>query len=52
MEKLINALKKFDDLETVIVKLKVCDKLNELSMIFELTDYLNDEAIIQGSSHE
>lgn len=44
MENLINALKKFDDLETVIAELKVCDKLNELSTIFELTDYLNDEA--------
>ena len=44
--------RKNDDLETVIAELKVCDKLNELSMIFELTDYLNDEAIIQGSSHE
>lgn len=43
MRQLIDALKRFDSLETVIAELEVCE-LDENSEIYELADYLNDEA--------
>ena len=43
MDNLINALKRFDSLETVIAELEVCD-LSESSELHELIEYLNDEA--------
>lgn len=43
MENLIEALKRFDSLETVIAELEVCD-MDENAEISDLVDYLNDEA--------
>lgn len=44
MTKLINALKRFDSLETVIAELEAFDA-NDLDVsIDDLADYLNDEA--------
>ena len=43
MKNLIDALKRFDSLETVIAELEVCE-LDECAEILELAEYLNDEA--------
>lgn len=43
MEALINALKRFDSLETVIAELKVYDD-DRVMTIEEIADYLDDEA--------
>ena len=45
MRNLINALKRFDSLETVIAELEVYDRKSEAEITVEyLTDYLKDEA--------
>ncbi len=45
MRNLINALKRFDSLETVIAELEVYDRESEAGITVEdLTDYLKDEA--------
>ena len=44
MMKLINALKRFDSLETVIAELEASD-MDDLDVsVDDLADYLNDEA--------
>ena len=45
MKNLIDALKRFDSLETVIAELEVCDmdKKTEIT-VDDLAEYLNDEA--------
>ena len=45
MENLIEALKRFDSLETVIAELEVYDSYNNLEItVDDLAEYLNDEA--------
>lgn len=45
MRNLINALKRFDSLETVIAELEVYDRESKAGITVEdLTDYLKDEA--------
>lgn len=45
MKNLINALKRFDSLETVIAELEVFDSDNNVEItVDDLAEYLNDEA--------
>lgn len=45
MEKLIDALKRFDSLETVIAELQVFDSDENVEItVDDLAEYLNDEA--------
>lgn len=41
MEQLIATLEKFEDMDYLIEKLKVCDR--EIETVDDLVDYLNDE---------
>lgn len=45
MKNLINALKRFDSLETVIAELEVFDSVDNVEItVDDLAEYLNDEA--------
>lgn len=48
MRDLINALKRFDSLETVIAELEACHDMSDNADIYELVEYLNNEADYAG----